>query len=40
MLGLKDFWIFSAYILCIASALVCIVYGLINWNKEDQEKIN
>ncbi len=33
MLGLGDFWIVSAYLLCIASALACVVYGLINWNK-------
>lgn len=37
MLGFKDFWIFSAYMLCIASTIACIVYGLVNWNKEDRE---
>jgi hypothetical protein len=24
-----------AYILCLLSALLCVVYGLINWNKGD-----
>jgi len=40
MLGLGDGWIFSAYLLCIASALLCIVYGVIMWNNggsEDRE---
>jgi hypothetical protein len=33
MLGIPDFWIWSAYLLCILSAVLCVVYGLINWNK-------
>jgi len=33
MLGLGDFWVALVYILCIASALLCLVYGLVNWNK-------
>lgn len=33
MLGLGDVSIFLAYILCIASALACVIYGIINWNK-------
>ncbi len=33
MLGLGDFSIFLAYVLCIASAVLCVVYGIINWNK-------
>lgn len=35
MLGL-GFWAGLAYLLCILSALLCIVYGLINWNKGDE----
>ncbi len=31
--GIPDFWIWSAFLLCIASAVLCVVYGLINWNK-------
>lgn len=41
MIGLADPWIAAAYILVIASALLCVVYGAMNWNKgaesEDQE---
>ncbi|MDQ2085727.1 hypothetical protein RBH29_04670 [Herbivorax sp. ANBcel31] len=33
MLGLPDFWIWSVYLLCILSTVVCVVYGLLNWNK-------
>jgi len=33
MLGLGDFSIFSAYVLCILSAIACVVYGAVNWNK-------
>lgn len=33
MLGIKDPWIISAYLLTILSAVACVVYGVINWNK-------
>lgn len=33
MLGIPDFSISLVYILCIASALLCLVYGIIMWNK-------
>ena len=33
MLGIPDFSIFLAYILCIASALLCLIYGIVMWNK-------
>ena len=33
MLGMGDFSIFAAYSLCILSAVACVVYGVINWNK-------
>lgn len=35
ILGL-GFWVGVAYLLCIASALLCVVYGIINWNKGDE----
>lgn len=37
MLGFGDFGIFSAYMLCILSALACVVYGMVNWNKGEEE---
>ena len=36
MFGIEDPWIWSAYLLCILSAILCVVYGLINWNKGDE----
>ena len=33
MLGISDFGIWSAYLLCIASTLLCLGYGILNWNK-------
>ncbi len=32
MLGFADVWIALAYISCIVSALLCAVYGILNWN--------
>lgn len=39
MLGIPDFWIWSAYLLCILSAAACVIYGLINWNKGSDNEI-
>ena len=33
MLGMADGWITTVYVLCLLSALLCVVYGVINWNK-------
>ena len=35
MLGINDTWVMLAYGLCIASSLLCVIYGLINWNRGD-----
>ncbi len=34
-----DVWVLLAYVLTIGSAVLCVVYGLLNWNKpvEDLE---
>ncbi len=39
MTAFGDGWILLAYVLTIGSALLCVVYGLLNWNKpvEDQD---
>ena len=36
LLGIEDPWVWMAYLLCIASMLLCVVYGLINWNRGDE----
>ena len=41
MLGLGDFWVSSVFLLLILSTILCVVYGVINWNKggEDDDVI-
>lgn len=36
MLGLPDTSIWLAYILSIGSSVLCIVYGIINWNRNNE----
>lgn len=36
LLGFDDPWIWGVYLLCILSALMCLVYGIINWNREGE----
>ena len=38
MLGIEDLWVVAPYILCILSALLCVVWGIIKWNKGDNEE--
>lgn len=37
MLGIESKGVLLAYMLCIASTLLCVVYGAINWNKGQDE---
>ena len=36
ILGISDPWVAAAYILSFASAGLCVIYGLTNWNKGDE----
>jgi hypothetical protein len=36
MLGIPDPGVWSAYLLCICSVILCILYGWANWNKGDE----
>ena len=40
ILGINDPWILGAYVGCLLATLLCVVYGILNWNKggEDEEK--
>ncbi len=38
MLGINDPWILGVYLLCILSAVLCVIYGLINWNKGEEQE--
>lgn len=33
MLGIDDFWVWSAYVLCLLSTVLCVAYGFLNWNR-------
>ena len=33
VLGISDPWIAAAYIGCILAMLLCVGYGVLNWNK-------
>jgi len=37
ILGIPDPWVLSGYLLLIISTLLCIVYGIINWNKGEDD---
>jgi hypothetical protein len=38
VLGIDDPMIWGAYVLCILSTLLCIVYGLLYWNKGNENE--
>lgn len=38
MLGIDDPWIWGVYMLCILSTLLCVLYGLINWNRGGEQE--
>jgi len=38
MLGIEGGWVALAYGLCLASAAICILYGLFNWNRGGEEE--
>ncbi len=33
MLGIPDPWVAIPFLLCIASMGLCVVYGVMNWNR-------
>ncbi|MCK4965987.1 hypothetical protein KAS50_03085 [bacterium] len=36
MLGLGDFWVSLIFLLTILSAILCVVYGIVYWNKDGE----
>lgn len=36
MFGIESMTVATVYLLCIASAILCVVYGVINWNKGEE----
>lgn len=35
MLGIEDGWVVGAYLLCILSSVLCVIYGAVTWNQGD-----
>lgn len=36
MFGIEDPGVWLPYLLCFASAALCVVYGALNWNNGDE----
>jgi hypothetical protein len=36
MLGIPDPGVWLAYLLCVLSVGLCVIYGWVNWNKGDE----
>ena len=36
MFGINDPWIYGAYLACIVSAAICVIYGLYCWNRGEE----
>jgi len=36
MLGIEDKGVLAAYLLCLVSAGLCVLYGAFNWNRGDE----
>ena len=39
MLGLGDFWVFLAFVANVAVVLICVVYGIVNWNRGGENSL-
>jgi hypothetical protein len=37
-LGLQSFGAFLAYVSCFLATLLCVIYGIINWNKPKEDE--
>jgi len=37
MFGITDGWVWSAYLLCILSTLLCVLWGAVMWNRGKEE---
>ncbi len=39
MLGIEDKYVSAAYLLCVGSTLLCVIYGFLNWNQGDEPAV-
>jgi len=35
MFGISDVWVLLAFVLSLASSVLCVGWGLLRWNEED-----
>jgi hypothetical protein len=35
-LGIPDLWVLSGFLFLILSVVLCVIYGIVNWNKGDE----
>lgn len=35
MFGIPDPWVWLAYLLCLLSTALCVIWGISRWNRED-----
>lgn len=38
MLGLDDPWIAAVFILCLLAVILCTLWGIAHWNREEPEE--
>lgn len=38
MMGMADPWITVVFVLCIASALLCVIWGVAHWNRDETDE--
>ncbi|MBR2508905.1 MAG: hypothetical protein IKB71_04085 [Lentisphaeria bacterium] len=39
MLGFGDFWVLFAYAANIIVVIICVVYGIVNWNRGGENSL-
>lgn len=39
ILGIEDKYVALAYLLCIGSTLLCVLYGLFTWNRGKEAEV-
>lgn len=39
LLGIEDGYVLAAYLLCIGSTALCVIYGLVSWNRGEEEVV-
>lgn len=35
MFGIDDPWVLSGYLLCLIVTALCVIWGILKWNKDE-----